>query len=88
MSKHPDICSTGAINAAEYEQPISGEGTKDNPNRNRTGLLKPLAISRLGRCAVRKLDRPQTPQSPSAPKQLAPSQSGAGFIRSEGQRIS
>jgi hypothetical protein len=31
VSKHPDICSTGAINAAEYEQPISGKGTKDDP---------------------------------------------------------
>jgi len=31
VSKHPDICSTGAINAAEYEQPISGKGTQDDP---------------------------------------------------------
>jgi|SRR5580658_511887 hypothetical protein len=31
VSKHPDICSTGAINAAEYEQPVSGKGTKDDP---------------------------------------------------------
>jgi hypothetical protein len=30
-SKHSEICSAGTISAPDYEQPVSGTGTKDDP---------------------------------------------------------
>lgn len=32
VSKHPEICGSETIEAAKYEGPLSGKGTKDDPS--------------------------------------------------------